>query len=1183
LDVATQSFLLKHNRLSVQVGEFTVNALLDSGSDVSIISEKFWSQLQCVATPWSGSRVRGADGRVLERPSGTCTICVKIGENEFVVPVLIFRACVADLLLGWDFLVKNGAFLDCAEKQVQFPFTSSPELLNLDIPIRHTGRVHSQILLDANAATIVKIMFQPRLPDDTTLVLSPKENVYRTKHIATPYCIVTTRDNCVWLPITNFLCGSQSICAGFQIVDCDVINVKDAVVGTLTTDAPGVVNKCEFETSKLDLQATKTSTHNLRIAKMIDSGLHGTELDQLTHMLAEFNCFDSQAPTLTQATNVMHQINVGDATPIRQTWSYRSSAQERSVMRDEVSDMLLKNVIEKSSSPWASPVVLVKKKDNSWRFCIDFRRLNAVTKKDVYPLPRIDDALDSLHGASYFSTIDLKSGYWQIPMDPKDAEKTAFMTPDGLYQFKVMPFGLCNAPATFERFMDHVLRGLKWYICLCYLDDILVFSASFKEHLVRLRKVLCALQNAGLQLNSKKCLFGARRVKVLGHIVDAEGIRPDSEKTEAVAKFPVPRNVKELQSFLGLSSYFRRFISHFADRAQPLYRLTIKDATFTWEESEQAAFDDLKRALLNDPVLAHFNQDATTELHTDASSFGLGAVLLQSNEVGVRRPIAYASRTLTSAERNYSTSERECLAIVWAVQKFRPYLYGKQFDVITDHHSLCWLANMKDPVGRLARWSLRLQEYDMNIIYKSGQKHTDADGLSRRPETKTDDYSVSGAILEIRRFEDLIALQAADAFCQPILDHLNNRQSSVPLTVTNKVRASWSRLYCLVHGVLYRRGYVSSVEQQRIVIPKVLREGITEFHHDDPASSHLGFAKTFMRIYSRFYWPAMRRYIAHYVRSCVLCQSRKSPSRKAVGPLQPIQPPQRPFENVGIDFLGPLPESENGNRHILVCVDYLTRFAETCAVRSANAKSVAKFYLERIVLRHGSPSVLISDRGKAFLSQVVKETLELCKTVHRRTTSYHPQCNGLTERFNHTLGDMLSMYVNSSHTNWDQVLPFVTYGYNTAVQTSTGFTPFRLVYGREVVTPLDALLSSFHHQENHSVTTRSYIEAANEARDLARQSIINCQDLQQTIYNETHPSVMFHPGDLVWVWFPARRVGLAEKLLRKYFGPYKIVRQTGPVNYEVSTLGSQSVKEKKDIVHVSRLKLHIRRSPEELL
>lgn len=789
----------------------------------------------------------------------------------------------------------------------------------------------------------------------------------------------------------------------------------------------------------------------------------------------------------------------------------------------------------------------------------------------MYPLPRIDDSLDRLRRAKYFSSLDLKSGYWQIEVDERDREKTAFVTPDGLYEFRVLPFGLCSAPATFQRMMDTVLAGLKWQSCLVYLDDVVVFSATFDDHLKRLRQVLDAIRSANLTLKPQKCHFGYKELMFLGHVVSAEGVSPDPAKTAAVATFPTPTDKKGVRRFLGLCAYYRRFIENFSKIAEPLTRLTREDVSFVWASEQETAFTELRQRLVSAPVLAHFDEEADTEVHTDASNVGLGAVLVQRQE-GIERVIAYASRTLSRAESNYTTTEKECLAVVWALAKFRPYLYGRPFKVVTDHHSLCWLANLRDPSGRLARWSLRLQEYDVTIVYKSGRIHEDADALSRAPIDSTDqDIEDDGAFLGAVSITDLSSRQRTDDELRPIFEHLEGRNPSLPRHIARGLSS-----FCLRDGVLYKKNSAATNKTYLLVVPSDLRAEVLFACHDEPASGHLGFTRTLDRVRKSYYWPKLAECVKRYVQACRECQRRKSPAVKPAGLLNPIDPPGKPFDQVGMDLLGPFPLSSSGNRWIIVATDYLTRYAETKALPRGTASEVAQFFIQGIVLRHGAPSHVITDRGKAFTAQLIEDVFKLSCTTHRRTTAYHPQTNGLTERLNKTMTDMLSMYVDVQHKTWDEILPYVTFAYNTATQETTRFTPFYLVYGREAQTMLDAMLPCDNiDQLDLTQDAELFVQRAEEARQLARLHIKKQQSIDAHRYNLRHRQVEFQPGDQVLVWTPVRRKGLSEKLLSRYFGPYRVLQRISDVNYEVLPDGSQPIRRRRpqsEIVHVVRLK-----------
>ncbi|GFX96043.1 hypothetical protein TNCV_2289331 [Trichonephila clavipes] len=503
-----------------------------------------------------------------------------------------------------------------------------------------------------------------------------------------------------------------------------------------------------------------------------------------------------------------------------------------------------------------------------------------------------------------------------------------------------------------------------------------------------------------------------------------------------------------------------------------------------------------------------YDERASTEIHTDASGYGIGAVLVQIQN-NVEKVIAYASRTLTKAEKNYSTTERECLAIVWATNKFQPYIFGKHFTVVTDHHSLCWLMNLKDPSGRLARWALRLQEHDFDVKYKTGQEHSDADALSRNPveeKTETPDKFLAvttsmNLAMEQKKDQDLAKLKL-----------LSN--------------SSKNEEFRFIDGILCRKNFDPDGKLWLPVIPKHLRADILRHFHDAPTAGHLGFAKTYDRI--------RKILLAGNVPKCR--------------------------------------SSAHGNKWIIVCTDYSTRYAITKALPTAEVAEIAKFLLEEIVLRHGAPRVIITDRGAVFRSRLVSSLVDLCNIDHRFTTAYHPQTNGLTERFNKILADMLSMYVEVEQKNCDEILPFVTFAYNTAKQETTGFTPFYLLHGRETETTLDTMLpfcpNDFYDNNITKIAAR-----AEESRQLARVHTLRAQDKDRRRYDSKHQMVSYAPGDLVWVYTPVRKVGLSEKLLRRYFGPYQVLRRLSAVTYAVQDFDPASRKRKlREVVHVLRMK-----------
>ena len=857
---------------------------------------------------------------------------------------------------------------------------------------------------------------------------------------------------------------------------------------------------------------------------------------------------------------VTHCIDTGTHIPVRQP-PRRTPFALRSQVDEMVQDMLDQDIVQPTSSPWASPIVLVKKKDGSMRFCVDYRRLNSITKLDVYPLPRIDETLDVLAGARFFTTLDLASGYWQVTVDPAAREKTAFVTHTGLYEFKVMPFGLCNAPATFQRLMEVVLAGLNRKQCFVYLDDILIISHNWEEHLENLQLVFDRLRRAGLRLKPKKCTFAQRKALYLGHIISEEGIEVDPEKVEKVRNYPIPNNLRSLQQFLGLVSYYRRFIPNCSKVTNPLHCLTRKDVPFIWSDSCQESFDRLKMLLTSTPVLAFPNFQQPFILETDASGIGLGAVLSQQQEDGSIRPSAYASRGLQKHERNYSISELEALAVVWASKHFHVYLYGHHCTVYTDHSALKSLLNTPHPSGKLARWGLALQELDLDIQYRSGKENKNADVLSRLPillDQPTTESNSSTADCSVARVEVEPALeepevptqewqnaQKADGEFGSTIAFLGEGTLPADSKSAKKV-VQTAQQYSLLDGVLY---YAQADGCLMVAVPASLRHKLFEEAHGGLFSGHLREAKIYSQLRKHYWWPGMRSDIRKWCRACLVCATRKI-GQATKPPLCPI-PVAGPFDCVGVDVLQ-LPHTLDGNQYAVVFVDYLTKWPEVFAVPDQTAETIANLFVKEIISRHGVPAKLLSDRGTNFLSELMQEICKLMGTEKVNTSSYHPQTDGLVERFNRTLTAMLAKTVEKDGRDWDHRLPYVLFAYRTSLQESTRESPFHLLYGRDARLPTEAALS--HPRTCYQVDLDDYkvdlVANLSDAWELARKNVQRAQKQQKRQYDHHTTKPTYHIGDRVFVYQPGSIQSKNRKFARPFHGPYRILDLT-PTNASV--------------------------------
>ena len=1151
--------------------------LVDTGSPVSLLSSNVWNLSKppgTVLSPWGGNKLVGVNGTSIHS-QGSYKVTIKIMDREFVSTMVIIDDLAVDAILGLDFLEANHCNLDIGDKLLHIPSCK------LSVPVNDDCNKSTPFI-----AVMAETQVIPPCSELEVMALIPTScmgKLYiledkQAKHTAmVARALVTPTTVTLPVRLLNPHSESTTIYKGCKLATLEEVDP--------VTPISVVTDKSSEQTISLDLSDTLWNIVNRSTTKLDD-----TQQQDLYNVLLQYHdIFAIDKHDLGRTNALKHQINTGDAQPIRQRARRVPPARRREAEK-LLDDMLNNNIIQPSSSPWASPVVLVQKKDGSLRFCIDYRKVNAVTRKDAYPLPRVDDSLDTLASCKWFSTLDLLSGYWQVEVDEKDREKTAFITNEGLFEFTKMPFGLCNAPATFQRLMDLILAGLQWKNCLVYLDDILIIGRTFKEHLDNLGLVFNRLREAGLKLKPSKCFVCQKQVKYLGHVVSPDGIATDMTKTEKVANWPIPTHRREVQQFLGLVSYYRRFIKSFATLAKPLYRLTEKTTTFKWNEECQKAFDELKTCLITAPILAFPDYCKPFILDTDASDTGIGAVLSQTDENGRERVISYASRTLSKPERRYCVTRKELLSVITFIRHFRPFLLGSNFTLRTDHGSLTWLSNFRQPEGQLARWIEKLQEYNFSIVHRPGRKHGNADALSRIPcnqcGRKSHQYTEADVIaativsdmpvlkhysadtIRKSQLQDNaigFVLRAFESNKKPESTTLQGQSSEV-----RRLVQLWDQL-TLRDGLLYR--YFMKEESDnghlQLVVPSVYRDDILQELHAGVVGGHLGQDKTLSRLKERFYWPGHWNDVHQWCRTCLICATRKTPSPKMKASLTPVKTGY-PMQIVATDILGPLPLSPNGNSYLLVASDYFTRWVEVYPIPNQEAVTVATKLTQEFFYRFSLPEQLHSDQGRQFESTLISEMCKLLQIHKSRTTPYHPQGDGLVERFNRTLLDMLSTSIKQHHGTWEDHIRAVCMAYNTSVQPTTGFTPFYLMFGRQARIPIDVMFGSSPVIETSPSTYAIQLkQSLTAAYDHVRDKMDVTFERQKQHYNKKVHGKPYNVDDYVWLYSPAVPPGQSKKLHHPWSGPFQIIKRLSDATYRIA---DTSAKRQRHIVHFDRLK-----------
>ena len=910
----------------------------------------------------------------------------------------------------------------------------------------------------------------------------------------------------------------------------------------------------EFGESSCQVSVIASKDRRARLREMLDvSGLLNQEQESLLKdfLVDHHEVFSVDPGERGETDLVQMNIDTGDASPCRQQ-ARRMPFAVREEVAQQLKDMQQNGVIQPSSSPWASPVVMVRKKDGTHRFCVDYRALNAVTKPDLYPLPRIDDLLDQLGEARFFSTLDLASGYWQIPVSEDAIEKTAFVVPQGLYEFRVMPFGLMNAPSVFQRLMTRVLMGLNPAddsdFVAVYIDDVLIFSRTLEEHIEHLKSVITRLQESGLKLKPSKCHFLREEVEYLGHVITPQGLKPTQRLTAAVADFSIPTNLQELRRFLGLSSYYRRFIPQFARIAKPLHDLTRKDTPFLWGEDCQAAFSTLKEKLTQAPVLSYPCFSKPFVLETDASGDGLGAVLAQGQEDGQVHPVAYASRALSPAESRYAITELETLAVVWAMSHFHSLLYGHDVVVYTDHSAVSAILGTPNPSGKHARWWTKVYGRGVNTVkikYRPGKSNANADALSRSPHMSAPEEGLCEGEVQVSAVSsDIQEEQRKDPSLLEIIRFLED--GVLPDDNTRARRLTLQQdLFTVMDQTLYRLDPKQD-NRRCVVVPTQLKKRIMEETHRGPMSAHFSGQRLFNTLRRQWWWEGMFLDTQKFVRGCPECAIVSGGGKVVRPPLHPI-PVSRPFQILGVDVMD-LPLTTSGNKHVLVFQDLFTKWPMVYPIPDQKSDRIVKLLVEEIVPFFGVPEALLSDRGKNLLSNLVHDVCDLLGTQKLNTTSYHPQCDGLVERYNRTLKTALRKHAARFGNQWDRLLSGVLWAYRNTPHESTHEKPSYLLFGFDCRTPTEAALlpPTPVEQVEMSDYREELVVSLSSAREIAAQSIRGAQKKYKKAYDKKTAERLFRLGDWVLVKFPADESGKMRKLSRPWHGPYRVTKLCEP-------------------------------------
>ena len=1201
-DFCTASLI--NNYIKIDICGLNCFALCDTGADISVACPSIIDKLErvskrVVVEKSDKAFILTADNSKVNI-IGIINVPVLIGKETAHVKFYLVPGIEPHVIIGMDFLKSKGAVIDFVNKTVT-------------IDKRRQLIAQTDVTVPPRSEVVIVAKIKGTALPNSVLGISTESPCLASQSLLAAKSLSQVRNGTVIHGLCNLTDKPIRIQKNTNVGKFVCLSDKDKVFN--------LAESCATAQDKCDAMNREKMNETF---PPIGRDLNRAQRNQLIELLQEYDdVFVNKDGKLGNCGVLQHEINISNEhKPIRQR-PYKIGNKQKQVLENMVNDMLNQEIIEPSTSAWAAPCLLVSKKNSSeFRFVVDYRRVNDCISMDAHPLITTDDALESLGAAqpSFFSVCDLRSGFYQTQISQKSRQYTAWRCHLGLFQFRRLPMGLKNSPQMFQRLMETVLQGMTFKFCLIYLDDIIVYSKNFSDHVQHLKQVFDRLRESGLKLHPTKCSFAQTEIKYLGHIVSSEGIAPDQEKIDAISSYPIPRKLKDLRAFLGLSGYYRKFIRNYAKIATPLYSLTKKNTEFIWTIECNNAFEQLKSALTSHPILGYPDYDQPFRIYTDASSFSIGAVLCQVQN-DTERVICYSGRALTKQEQNYGITELECLALVFAIKKFDCYLRFSSFTAYVDHSALKWLLSLKEPTGKFARWIALIQSYDFTIVYRPGSSHGNADGVSRRTYDKTEDETENERLLNVlpsyhvfdtperskletqtlqppvrkityqskKQCTDINSetdnlfttseirnQQRMDNDCKYIISYLETGE--LPENKDKRRKVLMLQPYYFLHDdILYhvdkrkKRGQRDPDANVQLVIPRKLVPIILKNTHNDALSGHLGISRTIRRTQRLYYWRLMNSDIEKWIKSCELCSERKQPPNPVKAQIQCMPVASMPFERVSTDIMGPMPASGPFKyQYVLVFICYFTKYVELIPLSDIKASTVATAFVQNIICRHGSPNFLHSDRGSNYLSNIITETCKLLDISKTQTTSYNPQCNGQSERMMRSVKEMLSKYLDDTKT-WHNYLPFIQFAYNTAPSVdTTDYTPFFLVHGRHPKTPFDTTLPSLDINKTAQEYIISLLEELEVARKIAKEllEIRKSEMLKKANRNRDNPT--FKVGDIVYLYKPVLIPGLSRKLNRPWTGPFYISEKLSDIHVKLRR--KSDGKQLKNRIHVNRLK-----------